>query len=164
MFREATAADRGEFLTLWTEFLKETEGFGGAHTPDRETLGDVRALFDAYVGGSRFGMCTLYEPEGLGPQGAGFCGEGWGVGAIRPQKWGRVAWGWGIYIRPEFRRQQVAHKLHIHIARGLKDLGFDTVVGNMLVGNEAAIQSALGADWRPHSITHIIPLGDWKYE
>ena len=163
MFRDALPSDRIEFLTLWAEYLKELESYGGEYTPDNETMRDIGQLFDAYTQGSRFGCCVLYEPPGEGIQGAAFCGEGWGTGAVQAKKWGKTAWGWGVYLRPEHRRGRVAYHLQINTGRKLKALGFDTLVGDILLENETSLKATQAAGWVPHSVVHVCNLGEWEH-
>jgi len=160
MFRDATPDDREVFIELWTSLLKELETMGGECRPDAETLADVRGLFDSYTQGSLFGVCVLYDPPGEGPQGVALCGEAPGPQAVRSTAWGKVAWGWGIYITPEHRQESIAFHLHANIERKLKTLGFDTVVGHILVENEAGSRSSQAAGSVPHSVIHTCALGE----
>lgn len=163
VFREATNSDREEFLYLWSEMYEELLQYGSEHEPDLNTLRDARNLFDAYVTGELDGVALLYEPPGETPQGVAFGGEAFGTPAIRGTHLGRIANGWGIYIRKEHRSHHISTLIQTAIRKRLLRMGFDTVLGDVLVTNKAGIGSveAVG-DWEPYAIIYKYDLKGWK--
>jgi hypothetical protein len=163
LFRDARLEDREAFLGLWTEFSEAIEPWGGEYRSDLDTLRDVRRLFDAYVEGSLAGLVVLYEPPGESPQGFGFIGETGGGAVIRDSVCGKIARGWGIYIRKGHRRKHIAHYLQLSIGRKLVEMGFDTVSMSILIGNVAASRSFENDGMLPHSINYRVALKDWTH-
>ena len=162
MFRDARKQDLPEFIQLWTEFIEELALVGGEFVADENTLRDVRNLFDAYVSGALNGLVVLYEPPGGGPQGVGFIGETRGTPAIRGSTTGRVAHGWGIYIRPAHRKLHIAKALQENIGRKLIKLRFDTVSYTILTDNQAGVASAECVGMKPHAVVYHQRLKDWQ--
>jgi GNAT superfamily N-acetyltransferase len=160
MFRDATRADQTEFLTLWAENLTELEKYGSEYTPDIPTMKALSSLFTAYIEGVLFGACVLYEPPGEGIQGASFAGESWGEPVIPQSKFGKIAYGWGIYIRPEHRKKGIAYHLSQNTSRKLKAMGFDTLQGDVLLENEPSLVAQKAIGWEPHSMIHVWRLED----
>lgn len=163
MFRDARPADREAFLGLWTEFITELQPYGGGWKATPETLSDTRNLFDAYVEGSLLGLVVLYHPPGEEPQGFGFIGETGGRGAIRDSRYGKLAHGWGIYLRPEHRQKRIAYYLQVNIGKKIRELGFDTVNYTILAGNEAAIKSAEAVGFELNAHLYKAVVKDWTH-
>lgn len=162
MFRDAQPADRKEFLDLWADCLEEIEGLGGESVVDIDTMRAVRDLFDAYVSGDLAGVCVLYQPPGEPILGAAFCGEDWGKPTIPKGKFGRIAWGWGVYLKPLYRMERISYYLQENARKKLARLGFDTLCGEILLTNEASLAATKLAGWKPHAIVHVMRLEEFS--
>ncbi len=163
MFRNAKIEDRSEFLDLWGEYLRELEKYGSEIEPDLDSLRPFRDLFDAYVMGDLAGSCVLFDPPGEGLQGATLVGEDWGKSTIPRKKMGRLAYAWGIYLTPKWRKRNIAQDIWVNTGKKLIALGFDTLLGDILVDNKVSQAACQGVGWEQHAIVHTMDLREWKH-
>jgi ribosomal protein S18 acetylase RimI-like enzyme len=158
MFRDATQADRSTFLELWVEMYDELQQYDCPYESDPDTMRDVAALFDAYVDGALFGCVVLFDPPGEGPQGVTMIGEAAGRDAIRSPKRGRTAQIWGIHMRPEHRTKRIGHHLMQNAFKKLREMHFKTVLSEVALGNEPAMQGVVEIGCSQSAIVHTLNL------
>ena len=102
--------DRLGFLTLWRPHLEEIYAAGGDLPPTEHNHLEFLKVYDSYVAGSLWGLCTLGwvgAAEGP-PHGCLLFGEepgGWAFDTERP---GRAGFLWGVHVEPDRRRQGLA--------------------------------------------------------
>lgn len=170
--RLAVEEDLEDFLALWMEFLIDREKNGGDFVANDKALRYFETIFNLYVTGERKGVCLIAGSEssiqryyGKGRMGVTLWGEG-------PADYidfarGPVAMGWGVYVRPEFRRTGLSLAMRELAADELRRLGFRRVTGgstipeplreevtNILVPDAgAAITSAERVGFRAETVT-----------
>lgn len=128
--------DRVVFREMWTEYLKDLQALGGEQLPTERTLDFYLGLFDRYT----------EDPS----QGAAyFAGDPcvgvilWGDAGDMPwdHTLGRVAYGWGTYVRPPARGMHLSKVLRDVAASHLTHVGFDSVLGSATPDNRPGIES-----------------------
>tara|TARA_Y100000310_G_scaffold225116_1_gene227123 strand:- start:2590 stop:3114 length:525 start_codon:yes stop_codon:yes gene_type:complete len=145
----ALPSDEGVFLTIWEEAIKSQYAIGGTMIPSLKTMAFFRDLFRAYVAREMEGVVLFGASENAVLL--------WGdVGNVFPWETtiGKFAMGWGTYVRPDYRRQGWARALRDEAMVKMYDMGFDTVIGTAVSGNEAGNESLLdygatasGTEW-----------------
>jgi GNAT superfamily N-acetyltransferase len=157
MIRRAHKQDRDAFLGLWREMLVENYGIGGEILPSESNVEFYGRLFDAYVTEQFQGAILLSVGDDAIPNGCLLWGDS-GPGQVET-RWGRIAMGWGTYVRPEFRRRGISTDLRCEGRALLREMGFDTVLGSAVETNEAGIRSGLDrGGFRLHGIVGVIDL------
>ena len=138
MIRHATVADHYIWAALWGEFLKQQyKEHDGEIIPTQRTMVYYDRLFSRFVHDPSTGIVLI------GPDNEGVLM--WGDIGQPPDdtKWGRIASGLGMYVRPHRQRQGWGEKLRREAGRHLKAQGFETQIGSVLAGNKAGRGSAL---------------------
>jgi GNAT superfamily N-acetyltransferase len=93
-------------MTLWREFQQEEYDLGGDIIPNDYNALQAHALFHYYVTGDLRGGVFLHEDKAVVM-----------AGETPPQQFGfqtrypHYATVWGLYVRPEYRRQGLSHRL-----------------------------------------------------
>ena len=148
--RNATLEDRDLFLQMWMELLMDVEKLGGEIVPNQKAAEAGGRLFDDYVSGEFDGIVLFADDVGL---------LMWGELAKEPlfdSRFGRLAQGWGTYVRREARMEGVASTLRMEGRRQLKELGFDGISGTTHMGNEPGILSTAFAGFTPYSTNVVL--------
>jgi hypothetical protein len=158
MFRNAQLEDRPVFIQLFTEYLEELKQYGGELEPDLETLRSARGLFDNYTNGDLAGVCVLFDPPGEGVQGFTLVGSSGGIPMFPKRKFGKLATAWAIYLQPKWREKRIAQGIWLNTGKKLLALGFDTLIGDILVKNKVSQVACTGVGWEPHSVNYIRTL------
>lgn len=148
MIRKAHPVEVKGFSQLWLEFLIEHKEEGSETLPTGETMRFVRQLFHEYTSGFIGGVALVADIGGNDFAG----GLLWGSRGMSPvdTTWGNTAFGWGTYVRPEYRGDGLGSQL---VAEGLSQLtaqGFDTIVLTPLVGNDRSLKMLERAGFTPH--------------
>lgn len=120
---------------MWNEFLVDREKNGGDFVANGKALRYFETIFNLYVTGERKGVCLIAGSEssiqryyGQGRMGVTLWGEGPAdyIDFVR----GPVAFGWGVYVRPEFRRIGLSLSMRELASEELRKLGFRRVTGS----------------------------------
>lgn len=151
--RHATAGDRDLFMTLWREFALDIQGNGYElrWTPRTESF--FCTLFDAYVSESLDGVVLL-----AGTDGALIWGE-IGKEPLFDTSFGRIANGFGTYLRRSLRGLGLSTRMREIAAARLSEMGFDCVLGAARHENRAGYESSLSFGFVEHSVTGVLRLG-----
>lgn len=128
---EATSKDRELWFPLWRKFVEEQYALGGTIVPDRTTWKQFLELYVSYTEGSLFGFILLAESPDGALLGTTMAGE-MPAGPHFSTTLGKCAMVWGIYTIPEYRRQGVSKALMTRGKELCSDLGFQTVVSEVL--------------------------------
>ena len=163
MFRNAQLQDRPDFIKLFTEYLEELKMYGSELEPDRETLSSARGLFDSYTEGDLPGVCVLFDPPGEGIQGFMLVGASGGIPMFPKRKFGKLATVWAIHLQPKWRQKRISESIWLNVGKKLLALGFDNIIGDVLVDNKACQMASVGLGWKPHSINYIRDLKELDY-
>lgn len=150
--RHATAGDRDLFLALWCEFALDIQenGYELRWTPRTEAF--FGSLFDAYVSGTLDGVVLL-----AGTDGALIWGE-IGKEPLFDTSFGRIANGFGTYLRRSLRGLGLSTRMRDVAASRLRELGFDCVLGAARHENRAGYESSLSFGFVEHSMTGVLRL------
>ena len=139
----AVYEDRPKFLDIWMEFLKEQREAGSYIHDTTKNLLNYTGYFDAYTMGQMFGTCLFWmEQPWDAPQAVIMAGQDYKVSSWdtdRPS----CAIVWGEYVRPEFRRKNIALELMKTICPELLKLGFHHVESRVRLGNKGGEKIAL---------------------
>jgi hypothetical protein len=162
VFRDAQLTDRTAYLDLFTQYIEELKLYGGELEADLETLRSARSLFDSYVNGEMAGVCVLFDPPGEGLQGFTLVGASGGIPMFPKRKFGRLAQAWAIYLQPKWRSRNVAQDIWVNTGKKLLALGFDTLIGDILVQNKVSQVACAAVGWEPHSVNYAMNLKEWK--
>lgn len=154
MIRAATAEDRSQFEVLWAEFLRDANKAGADVIPNLRNLSTMMNFFDLYVSGGLDGV-VLISIGAIGqPTGVTMSGE-----PQRPQafdsEFGRIANGWGTYVREAYRGEGVSRLLREEMCDRCRELGFDVVFGFIAFSNEASMESCKKMDIEIPSIVAV---------
>jgi GNAT superfamily N-acetyltransferase len=128
--RHTTSEDRDFFLRLWNAHLHEMHAKGSEILPTTRTLDFYGDVFDAYLSGAREGVVAILYPAGVSL--AGDATPSW------DSLHGKTAIGWGTYVVPELRDRGHADALRRFVIGELAAIGFETLLGSVGVGDEAA--------------------------
>lgn len=154
MIRAAEIGDELQFRILFTEYLEDQLERGNDLVPDQKTMDFLTGMFEQYVTKALDGVVLLADDVGI---------LMWGeMGKISPitNRYGRVAQGWGTYVRKDFREQGLSKRLRAIAMMELREMGFDAVMGAILVNaSEAAEKSATKIGLEIYLRTGVIPLG-----
>lgn len=150
--RNAVAEDRELFLSLWSEFARDIRGNGYELIWTDRTERFFGRLFDSYVSRELDGVVLL-----AGSDGALIWGE-IGKEPLFDTTFGRIANGFGTFIRSEFRGIGLSTRMRQMAARQLCEMGFDSVVGAARHENAAGYGSSLAFGFEEHSVTGVLRL------
>lgn len=139
-----TTHTRADFMRLWAQYLEEIHTQGGLVLPTPENLQVFGDLLSSYVRGNLFGFGLLAHlpEEGRPPAGCLLLGENPGAGLPLRTTLGKTATLWGVYVHPTHRRNGVARQLQDYGRPLTKELGFQSVVSDLL-DNPVAKANAL---------------------
>jgi GNAT superfamily N-acetyltransferase len=143
------------FLVLWMENLRELWELGGDIRPDGRARNFFAKLFRFYAKDPAFGVCVIAF-DGKSPIGTLI----WGVGGPVPynSRFGKIAFGWGTYVRPEYRRSEVSKKMRKIATEHLREEGYDTLVGGILPDNAPALAAGESEGYRLHQLSMYFSL------
>ena len=149
--RRATPNDATLFQELWKEYLEDQAEKGGDIVPDPRSLRTFVQLFHKYTEGDLSGLVLL------GARGNAVLM--WGDPVIElTLRFGRVAQGWGTYVRPEFRRKGISKQLRDLAVPALREAGFDAVLGTGLIGNEEGLINGVGYGFEIYAQQGVLRL------
>lgn len=151
--RPAVAADREAFMRLVEEYLRELAEVGSETLVTPKTLEFWAHLFDLYVLEAGPGVILM-----AGDVAFTACGS-FGP-APTDTVWGEAAYGWGTYVRREYRRHALAANLRGAAKTALRAKGFDALLGCVHFKNEAGLASAMKSGFRPYGISGYVLLGE----
>lgn len=133
--REAIERDKGLFRKLWGEFQKESHEMGHWVLPTKANLDVATFFFEQY---------TTKQAEGIVLFIANDAVLMWGTDMSPVETvFEKPAQGWGIYIKPERRREGLSLLIRDAGKEKLSSMGFTHVVGSTPHKNEASYQSSL---------------------
>lgn len=155
----ATWADLPVFIQLWNRFLADEYSRGGLILPTEENTREFVRIFQAYTQGSLFGFCVVASRGGV-PVGLLMAGENFPGGAAFETVTGKCAILWGVYVEPEYRRQGVSWLLHEKALIYANELGFDSTISEVLLGDEAAEPNAFHWGATRHATVIKVNLQD----
>jgi hypothetical protein len=160
VIRHARKSDRDAFLGLWAAMLVENHGIGGEILPTQRNIDYFGRVFDDYQAERFQGVCVVAEGEDTSLYGCLLWGDS-GPSSLET-RFGRIAMGWGTYVRPECRLLGISTELRGpgSLARvALREMGFDSVLGSAVETNEAGIRSGLDrCGFRLHGIVAVLDL------
>jgi GNAT superfamily N-acetyltransferase len=148
VIRAATADDRGQFIALWAEHLKEGEQAGDFRRASARTMTFYLALFDCYVSGALEGIVLLHERGGVllwGEQPA----------SAFDTPGDKIAVGYGTYVVPEARGVGVGSELHEAAWAWVRAHGFTHWLGGYRTGNAAGMALCEARGGRPIEIVML---------
>jgi len=136
--RNATPQDAALFGSLWIELLESHQEYGGDILPTERTMAYFRGVFQAYTEEERQGVVLF----GARNNAVLMWGE---LESDFPydHPWGRWAMGWGVYVRPDFRKQGISSALRQRGANELSLMDFETILGGLATGNSPARESII---------------------
>lgn len=153
--RHAKAGDRNLFKKLWLEYLTESyESKDSEIKPSQKNLETYGLFFDLYVEKKLQGLVL-------------FIGESavlmWGSIGATPFEMDTVhrAMGWGTFVKPDARRKGYSKLIRTEAAKLLKEMGFETVVGEVKHGGkdfDLRIKAAESAGVVPYATLWMINL------
>jgi GNAT superfamily N-acetyltransferase len=141
--RRAKPGDKALAMKLWEEYLG-TEGLvlAGGAPPTEHNMEVFGNVFDAYVTGEFDGVVLLHAEDAIliwGDPGS----------QVFESKYGRQAQGWGVYVRESHRGAGVATALQKKAVNILRDMGFDTVCGNVDPEDRKSYEANLEFGFKP---------------
>lgn len=149
--RRATRGDQEVFVELWQEYLQENYKTGGPLLPNGNNLNAFLRFFTAYTSNKQPGIVLLAAKDNAVLM--------WGAApSVFDSRYGRVAQGWGTYVRPEYRREGWSAKMR-KVAMAELAPRFDTVIGSGALPNEAGIESGVKAGFRLFESVGALKLG-----
>jgi GNAT superfamily N-acetyltransferase len=130
--RDARPRDIGLFRKLWIQYLNESIKAGALVTANDKTLATYEALFEHYVTGELPGIVLFVADKAVLVAGAPISSFDY----TQP-----TAFGWGLYVETDARRQGVATEMVKVAKEKLKERGF-TVVNFIVLNNEGGLEFA----------------------
>jgi len=131
--REAKPRDRGLFKKLWKSYLEEERETGGIMLPTEANIETSAVMFDNYVDGTYEGVVLFVADKAVLMYGD--------PGMVFETTLGKVAWGWGIYVHPDFREKGIAKELTKAAVDKLISLGFNRLYGEIRPDKEASTKA-----------------------
>jgi hypothetical protein len=150
--RDAKVEDKDLFMELWEEFVSDVRGNGYEIVWTPRTEGFFSYLFDSYLDKTLDGVVILCGNDGA---------LIWGETAKEPAFdtiFGRMAYGFGTYLRNRIRGQGLSRAMRDVATRDLTTMGFDSVFGAARANNKAGYQSSLSFGFEEHSMTGVLKL------
>lgn len=130
--RLAVAGDLDVVMALLRGYLDESHRLG--HTdilPTDRTLGWYAGLFGDYLSGNLAGACAVLDtPKGI--RGFSLAGET-PAGLPWDSDLGRRAYGWGTWVRADWRGQGWGTQLSLAVQGHLRDRGVEVLIGDCSV-------------------------------
>lgn len=133
--RRAKPGDLGLFKKLWKEYLSDEKLLSvGGVPPTDHNMEVFEHIFNAYVSGEFEGVVLFHAEDAV---------LMWGDpgGQIFESNYGRQAQGWGTYVKESARKKGISMALQRKAVNILKNMKFDTVVGQVDLENEEAFSS-----------------------
>lgn len=153
--RKAKERDLGLFRKLWKPYMEEENGGGNPVQGSDRNVAFYEQLFKKYTSGEWPGCCLFVGEDGV---------LLWGYGGQRPLDldWdaARLAHGWGVYVRPESRKNGISRALYEAGREEMRQLGFERVMGEINLNNEAGVRAAEEGGFRPHSVIALMDLSE----
>jgi GNAT superfamily N-acetyltransferase len=148
--RVAKERDLGLFRKLWREFLVEHYEVGSKVLVD-ENMPLFEQIFNMYVSGEEKGVVLF----------VGECAVAmWGTPgemSIRTEL-DPIATGWGIYVQPDQRGEDISTKF-LEVARDkLKELGFKVITDSALIDEKYVTANAEKFGYKLFQRTYIYEL------
>ncbi|MAH51175.1 hypothetical protein CMI37_35485 [Candidatus Pacearchaeota archaeon] len=133
--RTAMGDDEELFLGLWGELVETQAGFGGDMLWTPRTKGFFAQVFRSYVQGLTEGIVVFGAFDNAVLM--------WGSAGESPwdSTLGKRAEAWGTYVRPGYQGQGWSKKIREEGKRYLLLMGFESLVGGPLIGNDAGRES-----------------------
>lgn len=157
----ARPIDRDLFKRLWKELLKDNDDKGSFTPPSENNIEASARIFDAYIGGwTDQGVYVPPTLEGIvlfiGNDAVLMWGDGGpnGLESSLPRK----AIGWGTYVSPAFRKQNLSKKMRDKAKKLLYDMGFTHVLGTAVQNNTAGFESGVKAGFELIATLHLLTL------
>jgi len=150
--REAQIGDELVFNMLFLEYLEDQYKRGNDLVPDEKTMDFITGIFEQYVTGTLDGIVLLADEEAV---------LMWGEAGppVVTNRHGRVAQGWGTYVRAGSRGVGLSSRLRTTAKLRLKEMGFDAVLAAVLKdSSEAAVISIVNAGLHLYAHTGVISL------
>jgi GNAT superfamily N-acetyltransferase len=150
--RPATPDDRIAFLQLAALYLREMEDAGTEVLATRKSLAFYGALFASYVehGNGIVLLVGDYAFSIAGGVEVDLANAQWPI--TLDTKFGKTAYGWGTYVRPQHRRSGVASRLRTELKLALRSLGFETLIGGVHVNNEQGMLSLMKSNFDVYQV------------
>jgi GNAT superfamily N-acetyltransferase len=145
--RLATPEDHDEFMQLAASYLVELREHGSEIKPTAQSLQLWQHLFYIYTL-----PCTDANEQPIQNPGAvvvaGDPIHAFSIAGEPPHSmyavetdFGRVAYGHGTYVHPDYRGRNLSNALRDRMRAELKSRGFDTVIGGVHLKNDAGAAS-----------------------
>lgn len=151
--RPAKLTDRPHFMRLWDAHLREQHALGSHLLPTKRNLLYYQRLCEAYINGYLFGTVLLWEDDI--PQGITMSGQDWGEPGL-DYDIGTQAYGWGIYVSPDYRRKKVSHELMYEHWKAVKAQGyFDVLVTHVAYTNAPSQASLNSYGWEKIELSYL---------
>lgn len=147
VWRMCTAEDIDIFVELWWEFLEEHCEHSDRDASEKDLQAAIR-MFKLFTEKRQIGEIVFYCPTGPDGAAEGVMMGGEKEDAVHDGHLGRVCHIFGLYIRPEHRKEGIGLAL-CHMEARLADRtesSFDTVQTTVLATNQAghAVARAFG--------------------
>lgn len=139
--------DRGLFATLWKEFLEDQFAKGSHIRPTDENVKVFLNIYDNYLSGKFAGVVLFVGLDAVCMMGD--------TGNVFDSTYGKIAKGWGTYVRPNKRGQGISKRLREAGYNKLREMGFDNVFGDLLLGNTEGEKSI---KWEPYATLGRVSL------
>lgn len=150
----ATIGDLDKFKELWSEFQNEQYKSGHSDLlPSGRNLDVFTSYFLNYVTGKLSGVCLL----GANRNAVILWGDS---GTAFEYKYGKVAQGWGTYVRSDHRQHGWSKALRAIASEILRGMGFDAVLGQAHNENNGGLDSGIKAGFNIYASVGIIKLRD----
>ena len=133
MIRDATNDDFSTFLRLWLAFMDDQQKLGSEVLTTPKTVAFISTLFMYYVSGYRKGVVMLVDDHSFVLVGESIADSGFDT------KHDPTAHTWAIYVDPKHRRNGLSKEMHHCVMEKLKEMGFSTLSGGVLIGNAPAM-------------------------
>lgn len=147
----ATPANRSRVIDLTRAYLEELLPLGSEILPTDRSLATFARFFDAYVSGDWPGAVVLSD--------GGFTMAGQsGPEPLFDTKFGRMAYGWGTYVEPAYRRQGLAAAMRAALRDELRRQGFGAIAGAAHHLNGVGLESVRSLPFRFHQVIGIEQL------
>ena len=149
-------------MRLWEAFLHEQHALGAHLLPTKKNLLYYQRLSEAYINGYLFGTVLLWEDDI--PRGITMSGQSWEVTALDFDH-GTKAYGWGIYVSPDYRRKNVSHELMNEQWRAVKAQGYcDVLVTHVAYTNHPSQASLESYGWETTELSYLYDVHKFGVE
>jgi len=147
----ATPANRSRVTDLTKAYLEEIAELGSELLPTERTLAAFGRFFDGFVSGQWPGAVVVCD--------GGFTMAGQlGPEPLFDTKPGPMAYGFGTYVEPRWRRRGLAGAMRAVLRDELRRQGFGAISGAAHHFNGAGIESVRSLPFRWHQVIGIEEL------